>query len=257
MLAGERTRWIVAGAGAVLILALVLVFFRGVQPNAVPDSRPKLTPSPPTIQPTAQVELAKSTSADPVLAEELALRDMRPLFLPTERLSVALPEPRREPGKTFLDDETFKLSFSEADLNVERGLPPPATLAGKPVQAATSLDFLARDSTPPTLEGFGREGVAVSPLPAHGGYIEAVAMATGHTVWSEALPADARAPGNKPWQPLEIVASIDAAGLTAPLVIASSSESEEVDVHYRNYLAQRYRIGDRLPPGFYRIIVGP
>lgn len=256
MLAGEKARWIVAGGGAVIILALVVVFFRAVQPIAVPQISAASPVQQPT-RPAAAVELAKSTSGDPVLAEELALRDMRPLFLPTEGLSVMLPEPRREPGKTFLDDETFKLSFSEADLNMERGLPPSATLAGKPVQAATSLDLVARDLTPPTLEGFGRNAVPVAPLPARGGYVEAVAIATGHTVWSESLPTDARPPGNKPWQPLEMVASIDAAGLTAPLVVASSSESEEIDVHYRNYLAQRYRIGDRLPPGFYRITVGP
>jgi hypothetical protein len=250
---GEKRRWVIATIGAMLIMAVVLFLFRGPQAITIRPMRPTPVSAP---QAKPVVQLANTAAADPVLADELLLRDMRPLFLPTEGLNVALPEPRREPGKTFLDNETVKWSFSETDLNIGAGLPQLATINGKPADAANSLDVLASDAAGPALQGFGRREPEVAPMEVRGGFVEVVA-ATGHHVWAEPLPPDARPPGNKPWQPIEFVASVDAAGLTAPLVVTTSSQLEEVDTHYRNFLARRYRIGDRLPPGFYRITVGP
>ena len=253
-LAGEKARWALAGGAAAAIMVVLLVLFRGPQPGtALP------MPAPGTPAPKAKpvVQLASSATGDSVLAEELVLRDMRPLFLPTEGLNAALPEPKREPGKTFLDNETLKLSFSEADLNIGDGLPPVATINGKAADAAGSLDVLAGESVAPALQGFGRRMPEIVPMEARGGFVEVVAIATGHRVWAEPLPVEARPPGNKAWQPAEFVASVAPAGLIAPLALTTSSQVEEVDTHFRNFLTRRYRIGDRLPPGFYRITVGP
>ena len=254
VLAGERVRWAVAAGAALLIMAGVLVLFRGPEPVTTLAMGARGVPAPRT---QAKVQLATSATRDSVLAEELSLRDMRPLFLPTEGLNATLPEPRREPGKTFLDNETLKWNFGEADLDIAAGLPPVATIGGKPAHVASPADVVAGESAAPALQGFGRGAPAIEPVASRGGIVEVVAVATGHRVWAEALPAEARPPGNKAWQPVEFVASVDPAGLTAPLAVTTSSQVEEVDVHYRNFLAQRYRIGDRLPPGFYRITVGP
>ena len=258
-LSGEKTRWVIAAALAGLILSVLMLLFRGPAGTmALPPVAAPMPPATAPARPRPVVQLAKSGTADAVLAEELVLGDMRPLFLPTEGLSVTLPEPRREPGKTFLDNETLKLTFGEADLNLDRGLPPVATINGQPAQSAAALDALATEGAAGPLAGFGRDPRAAGgALPARGGFVAVVSVATGHQVWAESLPAEARPAGSKPWQPVEFVASVDAAGLTAPLVVTTSSEVEEVDAHYRNFLARGYRIGDRLPPGFYRITVGP
>jgi len=41
------------------------------------------------------------------------------------------------------------------------------------------------------------------------------------------------------------------------LVLTSSSDSEEVDSFFRSYLVKTFRLGERLNPGRYRILVGP
>lgn len=253
-LAGEKARWAVATGAALLIMGGTLFLFRGPQPiTGLPGRTPRAAP--PRAKP--MVQLASSATGDSVLAEELVLRDMRPLFLPTAGFNAALPQLRREPGKTFLDNESLKWNFGEADLHIAGGLPAVATVNGTPVQVATSLDVLTGGTAAPALQGFGRGAPMIAPMDPRGGFVEVVAVATGDRVWAEPLPMEARPAGNKPWQPIEFMASVDAAGLTAPLVVTTSSQVEEVDAHYRNFIARRYRIGDRLPPGFYRITVGP
>ena len=48
-----------------------------------------------------------------------------------------------------------------------------------------------------------------------------------------------------------------AAGLAGPLVVTESSRVEEVDAHFRRQLRQVFRLGERLAPGVYRVVVGP
>ena len=99
-----RGRWTVAAGGALVVMTAVLLLFRLPAPPT-PLSVPKL-PSPAK----ATVKMAPPDGSDVLLREEAQLRDLRPLFLPTER-NAALPEPRLEPGRTFLDNETLKLAL--------------------------------------------------------------------------------------------------------------------------------------------------
>lgn len=244
-----KVRWTVAAGTAVLVMAAFLLLFR-LPPSVLPATG--VTPPP---RETQKIEMAKSAASGSVLKQETEIRDLRPLFLPTE-FNAALPEPRREAARTFLDKQTLQLGFAEGELSVAQSLPPVVTLNGKPAQEAQAADMLA-EGTKPALEGFGRKPAVVEALAPRGGFIEVVASATGHRVLADTLPTDARPPGGKAWEPLEFLATVDAAGLAAPLVVTVSSRDEQVDAHYRNYLARRYRIGDRLPPGFYRIVVGP
>jgi len=59
------------------------------------------------------------------------------------------------------------------------------------------------------------------------------------------------------WRPLELFATVDAAGLASPLVVTDRSDVEEVNAYFRNYLARTFRLGEHLAPGFYRVVVGP
>ena len=190
------------------------------------------------------------------MKDEALIRDLRPLFLPTQ-FNTTLPEPRREAGHTILDQETPRLEFTEAELGIGQKLPPAVTLNGRAAEKARGSDVLAAGDVGVGMAGYGRREKELQPLPARGGYVEVVAAATGQRVLAEALPTTLGPVAGKPWEPMELYAVVDAAGLAAPLVVTEGSRVDEVDAHFRKVLAQTFRIGERLPPGFYRIVVGP
>lgn len=242
-----RLRWGVASVVALGLVGAITLLFRLPRqepPGGGVGGR----------QPT--VQMARPTEADGVLKDETLIRDLRPLFLPTE-FNATLPEPRREPGRTILDDEKPRLDFTEADLGLARDLPPVATLNGRAAEQAGSADVLAAANIGVGLVGLGRGAGKFESLPPRGGFVEVVAVATGRQVMAESLPVALGPGGGKVWEPMELFAAVDASGLAAPLVVTAGSHVEEVDAHFRKTLAQVFRIGERLSPGFYRIVVGP
>src|SRR5688500_4815781 len=246
----NRNRWIVAAAGAALIVIALLLLFRFPAPTTA-LVRPSASPVP-----AATVHMARSDDADLVVRAEAQLRDLRPLFLPTER-NAALPEPRLEPGRTFLDNETLKLTFTDAEAQISKDLPPVVTLDGKPMEKATAADVLAASESRFMATGFGRNPVEVTAFTPRAGFLEVTRMKDGGRVLSQPLPIAGRAPSEKPWAPLELIAVVDAAGLVSPLVVTDGSRVDGVDSHFRRYLAEDFRIGERLTPGFYRLTWGP
>jgi hypothetical protein len=194
------------------------------------------------------------------MSDEMALRDPRPLFLPTE-FNTTLAEkdlPPHEPGKAFLAAQTTRLTFDTAELDLDKNLPPIETLNNKPVTKATSVDALTGLPPGSAVSGFGREETMVAPLSPRGGIIEIVALATGRRVRVDTIPAEAGPRSDQAWQPVGFLAAVDPAGLVGPVTwTPPGSGVEEVDLFLRNYLATTFRIGDRLPPGFYRITVAP
>jgi hypothetical protein len=253
MLAGQKQRWTVAVAGGVSIMMALLFLFR-LPPPPVGLSTPEPSAAGSLAKPA--VQLAKPNPADQLLKDETEIRDLRPLFLPTDR-NAALPDLKREPGRTFLDNQTVKLSFLETELGISRDLPPVATVSGKPADQATPLDALVSETSAISLFGFGRVDSPVQPLAPRVGFVEVLSADDGKRVFGESLGAEARVPGDKPWAPLEFFARINAAGLAAPLFVTTSSGVDEVDRHFREFLAKTYRLGERLSPGFYRVIVAP
>jgi hypothetical protein len=247
---GGRNRWIVAAGGAIVVAATLAVLFRVPAPSILLPTQPPRTATAPAVR------MARPDDADLLLKQEAELRDLRPLFLPTER-NAALAEPRLEPGRTFLENENLKLTFSDAEVQVAKDLPPVATLNGKPTESAAPVDAFATDAAGTSLLGFGRAKAEVAPFESRGGCIEVTAAEDGRHVLSAVLPIELRPPGGKPWTPLEFMAFVDAAGLASPLVVTEGSRVDEVDVYFRNFLARQFRIGERLPPGFYRITVAP
>lgn len=246
----SKGRYFISAFAAVgITLALVFLF-------RIPAPTEHLVPTVMVDRPKMSVNLAKLDDSNKLLKEEAELRDMRPLFLPTDR-NAALPEPRLESGKTFLDNETFKLTFTDTEAQVSRDLPPVALLGGKPVEEAKPTEALSPSENPLSLQGFGRTEAKVTAVPLRSAYLQVTAHKDGKSVLDEELPANARPPGNKAWAPIEFIATVDAAGLVGPLVETEGSRVEETNSHFKNYLARSFRIGDRLEPGFYRITVSP
>jgi hypothetical protein len=200
--------------------------------------------------------MARPGGGDVVLQDEAVLRDPRPLFLPT-RLNASLPEPRREAGQVLFELDRLADEPAEADAAIVRDLPPVAVLNGRSASAAGAVDTLVATQGEVGVAGLGRGGRVVDPLPVRGGFLQVVSTATGSTVLSESLASSLAPAGGKVWEPLELLAIVDAGGLAVPLAILNSSTVDEVDAHFRRILAEVFRIGERLPPGFFRLVVGP
>jgi hypothetical protein len=88
-------------------------------------------------------------------------------------------------------------------------------------------------------------------------YVEIVDAGTGRSVFGAPVN-DAQPPTSSvPWQPMEFMAAVDSSGLVGPVVPTTRSGVAEVDAYFGRYLADTLRVGQRLAPGFYRIVVGP
>ncbi len=235
--AGAKRRWLISAVGAAVVVGAVLLLFRAPAPVVESARRP-----------------AKPTIAlTPGRPDELAMRDLAPLFLPTPYNAAPPAIKPPEPGAPYFDvDPGMHLSFDPEDPSLHL---PPAVHA--PEQAVA----VVADVPPPLARGMGQTDRTIPALPANGGHVDIFAGEMRDSVFGLTLDVDAKAPiaerEKLGWKPLELLAAVDAEGLVGPLLVTSSSGVEEIDTHFRNYLARTFRIGDRLPPGFYRIVVGP
>jgi len=184
---------------------------------------------------------------DHVVIEGTMLFDLTPLFLPTEFNSSRKDYVPSEPGSTFAGFPA-NLTFAKSGLALD--LPPAAAVPANPA------DALAGDPPGAPFIGFGRSDLKVEPLPPRGAYVEIVDAGSGRRMFGQPV-ADARPPTSAPWKPMEFLAAVDSAGLVGPLVPTVRSGAGDVDDYFGRYLTETLRVGQRLAPGFYRIIVGP
>lgn len=240
----EQQRWLIAAGVAAALAGVLVILIQGPRFQA-----------PVGALAGSAVELQRIAATDVAPSEEAALRDLTPLFLPTEWNASGVRIPQREPEKTFFDRETERFAFSEMGWSIDLALA--VTLNGKPVVAAGPRDILAADNPADDLSGFGRSELKLPTLPARGGLVEIVALGTGRQVLAVELPAQVRPPTDALWAPVEFLAGVDPAGLIAPLRVTTRSGVEEVDGFFRDYLAKTFRLGERLTPGFYRVVVAP
>ena len=76
-------------------------------------------------------------------------------------------------------------------------------------------------------------------------------------MFAQAIPASVLIGVSDTWQPVEFMAAVDPSGLVGPLVRLVGSGVDAVDTAVKSMLVERLKVGQRLPPGFYRICVGP
>jgi len=246
--AGARQRWIAAALGALVLAGATVSIFR----TPAIESAPLASPRPP-------LELKKVTAESGALAEEALMRDLTPLFLPTERNASLARSPTREPGKTFLDAATPNLGGAGANWRIYEALPPVAKINDKPAGEVAPLDLLHPNETEPSLAGFGRAEIKVPALGTRGVVVDIASLRDGRRQSSHEIQinVDVASVALKGWQPAEFTAAVGTAGLVGQLTLVTSSGSDEVDSFLRIYLARTFRVGDRLAPGFYRITVTP
>ncbi|MFM1851681.1 MAG: hypothetical protein RIS54_1365 [Verrucomicrobiota bacterium] len=253
MPANERIAW--GGAAAVAAVVVLLVVglsglgsksdISGAGPNGagLPLGAPVATSS--------VISLSQLTQAEEgdVVTEEAVFLDPSPLFLPTKWNSDQKTLPSsilRDPGQMFADFAP-RLIFSRNGL--EMTFPSQVGVPTVPADVISGVAEMVR------LAGLGRRDDRVTALAGRGGYVEVVSTSDGRRWIEEALPtADL---GADIWRPLELAVAINAGGVVGSLSVIRSSGVDRVDEHYRAQLSRGLHLGERLPPGFYRVLVGP
>jgi hypothetical protein len=183
---------------------------------------------------------------DPVVIKGTMLFDLEPLFLPTEFNSSRRDYVPTEPGGASVGFP-FELTFS--DSQIELHLPPPTEVPSSPAEALTD------DPPGAPFVGFGRADLKMETLVPRTAYVEIDDAGSGRMMFSQPV-RDARPPTSS-WKPMEFMAAVDSAGLVGPPVLTQHSDAADVEAYFGRYLSDTLRIGQRLNPGFYRVIVGP
>lgn len=198
-------------------------------------------------QPFVQLATASSAQGNTILQERAELLDPTPLFFPTEWNYGQRPlnERRlRQPGQ-------FYVSFEPKLTVPEQGLSPYGLEA---VQAPERLaDVVAQGNEAP-FAGLGQIDLRTSTLPVRAGFLEVRKLGHGEFIINQMLTGIV--PPRLDFAPLEFLVVVGPAGLIGDPILTRGSGWDEVDSFFRAYLAKSYHLGERLPPGSYRVVVG-
>ena len=187
-------------------------------------------------------------AGDSILEEQAEYFDPTPLFLPTNKNFQQGELPGRvvkQPGQVFREFEP-KLNFALSAL-------PDYGVINESNNNSLG-EVLARGNDAP-FAGFGEIDRSGQALAARGGYIEVKALKNGTLSLAETLN-DVALP-QVDYVPVEFMVAVASAGLIGEPVMIATSGKDEVDGKLRDYLVNVYRIGERLAPGRYIVLVGP
>ena len=211
--------------------------------RAAPAVSAGVFPSP---SPLVRVAAPDAASPDQILRERAELLDPTPLFFPTEwNYSQQRADGMRQPAQVFGSFEPPKLTVGEQSMA-------PFRLEGGPVPEKLS-DVLGQGSEA-HFDGMGQIDRQRSTLPVRSAYVEVRDLENGNLVISQSLSGIS--PPRADFAPVEFLVTVSSAGLVGDPMLTSASEGEDVDNFFRDYLVQSYRLGERLRPGRYRVLVG-
>lgn len=233
------------GGGFLLLIGTLALFH---VPAKLPPSR-AADQKTATSAPTVEFKVGGEQAAAALFREDTTMRDPTPLFLPTSwnaSENALSNDAQREPGSSF---RIYPPRLTFPDSNLALDLPPPIAVPAQP------SDAFASDKPDRPFIGFGQTDGAVLPLPNRAGYVRVVSAGDGRLMVSQPI-SDAKPPEVN-WQPLEFVVAIDDSGMVRPPVLTDSSRVAAVDNYFRDYLLRTLHLGESLPPGFYRVYVGP
>lgn len=204
---------------------------------------------------SAAVELSRmeGEGAGDRLREEVVLRDPTPLFLPTDLNSAQTvsPESRlREPGDSFAG---YSAKFIYQDRETPLPLPDPVATPARPAEE------LARTSWDRPFPGIGQSKEPVAPLSSRAALLS-ISAAQGGGFNDSLVINDLVIPENLDYRPCEFLVQANATGLVGAPPLLQSSGSDVVDRLFGDYLANHWAWVEqktKIPPGSYRIIMGP
>lgn len=198
-------------------------------------------------RPLVRVAAAGMSTGDQVLREKAELQDPTPLFFPTEWNYGQRPLPAsslKQPGQVFGSFEA-QLPLSEQNI------------AAYGVEAAAVpeklSDVLTQGNEAP-FAGMGEVAMSQFTLPVRSGYIEVRELGRTNIIVSQQLSGIN--PPRTDFAPVEFVVVVGSSGLIGEPILTEGSGWDEVDNFFRTYLVKSYRLGERLHPGRYRVLVG-
>lgn len=199
-------------------------------------------------KPFVRLTGAGEGTADRILRERADLLDPTPLFFPTEWNFGQRPLPARlrpQPGQVF---GSFEPKFTVVEQNLK-------TYVGALVPAPEKLaDVLTQGNEAP-FAGMGHLEVSRAPLPERSGMLEVRSFGGSEPILEQQLEGFTLA--RPDFAPLEFIVAVSSAGVVGDPILASGSGWDEVDSFFRTYLVKTARLGERLNPGSYRVLVGP
>jgi len=203
-------------------------------------------------QPFVQLIGVGTGATDQVLREQAELFDPKPLFFPTEWNFGQRPlreSLRRQPGEIFGSFQP-KLDFGEQGIKaygVEAAIAPERL-----------VDVLVQGNEAP-FAGMGQVDTPPPALEARSSFLEVRALTDGKTIIAQSLKG-LEVP-RIDFAPIEYLVAMSSAGIVGDPIRLVGSEGDEmdekVDTFFRSYLVKTFRLGERLDPGRYRVLVGP
>jgi len=204
------------------------------------------------VQPFVRLTGAGTGAGDKILRERAELFDPTPLFFPTDWNFGQRPlreSLRRQPGQIFGSFEP-KADFGEQGIKAYgvEVLLAPEKLA----------DVLVQGNEAP-FAGMGQVDVQRSALAVRSSFLEVRALIDGNIVMAQAL--NGLSLPRLDFAPVEYLVAVSSAGIVGDPILMVGFEGEEmdekVDAYFRSYLVKTFRLGERLSPGRYRVLVGP
>ena len=194
-----------------------------------------------------QLAGAGTAAGSRVLQERAELLDPTPLFFPTEWNYGQ--RPLRQTGQQ-LPGEVFgsfdpKLPLSEM---------PVAPYGSEVLPVPEKLSDVLEQGNEAPFAGMGQRDLQKSTLPVRSAFLEVRDIKSGQNVLSQPLTG-IQLPRSD-YAPLEFLVVVGSAGLIGDPILTSGSGWDEVDGFFRSYLVRSYHLGERLPPGRYRVLVG-
>jgi len=180
-----------------------------------------------------------------MLRERAAYQDATPLFFPT---TTNFRAGEKQGGQGTA--EVFR-DFGEV-LQFQGTVPHYGTEAVTP--PATAIELMEKGSEAP-FAGFGQVDSDVSPRESRWAKFEVKSLVDGRLVLSFDIGISGSPSGE--FDESEFVVKVGPSGLAGALLLTRSSGRVDVDAFVRDYLVKTARIGARLPPGSYRVSVGP
>lgn len=217
---------------------------------------PSVAIAAPPQQPFVRLTPVGPGTNDRILRERADLFDPTPLFFPTEwnfGQSPLRDSIRRQPGQAFGSFEP-KLTFAEQNMK-SYGNEESVVLQNLP-------DVLAQGNEAP-FAGMGQIDMHRQPLAERSGFLDVRRLVDGEPVILQALTG-LMLP-HMDFDPVEFLIAVSSGGIVGEPVVGHWSlsdsvvagGSEELEVFFRSYLVKTFRLGERLHPGRYRVLVGP
>ncbi|HUG11813.1 MAG TPA: hypothetical protein VMM36_12400 [Opitutaceae bacterium] len=191
----------------------------------------------------------QSVSGNLVVSEQLEYLNPEPLFMPTAWNAGEQPLPqelRRQPDQAF---QSFDPQMTFSSSRLDPVFAPSGVAFEDPIRA---LDL----GGSPRFANVGRREVASVSLERQA-FIEVRRVGDGGLELAGPLSDMPQGVVEVSWAPISFLIAVNEVGLVGSAMIEAGSGNTEVDDAIRSYLGSRYRLGNRLNPGFYRVTVGP